>query len=553
MTEAAISTGSAVEVGTAPGRAAHLDPIEYARVAVIIVTWNRRAAVNAVLAAVVRQDYPADHLDVAVIDNGSSDGTAAFLTERWKPERVIDNTTERAEQPAFGEGPAQASSGNAAGFASLTIVRNTHNLGGCGGFNTGFAWVESLPSPPHYVWLVDDDVDLPADALPRLVRTAASDPSIGLVGSRTVDFDDRHTTIETTIYFNPDTGAMAPHPPPGHRMHDSHRRWIEQVGDVRGPREFSGVREVDVLSACSLLARWSAVRTVGYWDRRYFIYCDDADWCLRFARAGHRVVLDLDAVVYHTYWLAKLTPARAYYAERNLAWLNEKILDPAPLRRSAAKRTGSLLLQSRKAATHCRLFHAEILRRTVADIARGRGGRLDDEGPAPIPLMEAFERAGAMRPDAEILVMCSTRDSPRWADELRSTVTHALLEAGRPADQPRWTYVVGPAADDPAALLPMQPERIRFENTRGSKLRAQTRYLRRRPAAVVVFDQANDFPLMCSTWNIHVDRRRPDRVQLERDGLWVRARFFARWVITAARGAWYAATVRPCPHRGVYG
>ena len=57
------------------------------------------------------------------------------------------------------------------------------------------------------------------------------------------------------------------------------------------------------------------------WDYRYFIYCDDADWCLRFARAGFKVVCNLDAVVYHTPWFQKLTPARLYYSQRNIVWV----------------------------------------------------------------------------------------------------------------------------------------------------------------------------------------------------------------------------------------
>ena len=75
-----------------------------------------------------------------------------------------------------------------------------------------------------------------------------------------------------------------------------------------------------------MLARWGGVKKVGFWDYRYFIYCDDADWCLRFAQAGYRVVLSLDAVVYHTPWHHKLTPARAYYAMRNIMWVLRKVL-----------------------------------------------------------------------------------------------------------------------------------------------------------------------------------------------------------------------------------
>ena len=372
-------------------------PIPPPNVAVIIVTWNRAAMVCDVIAALARQRFPRSAIDAVVVDNASTDGTAELLVERWGAERIVPNPTQHAHEPAFAEPTPTGRGPNRAGLRSLTVVRNAHNLGGCGGFNTGFAYVQHAfdvpdsPTPPDYVWLVDDDIDLPDDAAQRLVEAATNDPSIGLVGSRTVDIRNRDTTIETTVYFDRRTGLMTDNAPPGHPRHDEHKAWAERVGGTKGRREYSGLRDVDVVSACSLLARWSAVREVGFWDWRYFIYCDDADWCLRFARAGRRVVLNLDAVVYHTPWHHKLTPARLYYAQRNILWVLQKILPPRELRRVTLRRLAGLMKDSLVAATHRRLFHAEIIRRTADDACRGRAGKLDFEGPPTEPLMDALE------------------------------------------------------------------------------------------------------------------------------------------------------------------
>src|SRR5262249_40965382 len=185
-----------------------------------------------------------------------------------------------------------------------------------------------------------DDAEFPPDALRRLVEAAEADETIGLVGSRTVDIGDRQTTIESTIYFDFRRGRMGDEPPPGNPKREEHQRWIASLGAGAGPKgrhAYTGLRDVDVVSACSLLARWSAVRKVGFWDYRYFIYCDDADWCLRFAKAGFRVVCNLDAVVYHTPWHLKLTPARIYYSQRNVVWLMQKIIPRGRLRWATAR------------------------------------------------------------------------------------------------------------------------------------------------------------------------------------------------------------------------
>lgn len=526
-------------------------------IAVVIVTWNRKAVVSDALAAVARQDYPLDRLDVVVVDNASTDGTLDFLTQRWRPERIVENPTDRAHEPDFRLPPpppartdaAEDAPRNAAGFRSLTIVRNAHNHGGCGGFNTGFAFIERVldgpgaASPPEFVWLVDDDIDLPPDALTHLTRTAAADPAIGLVGSRTVNFDQRDTTTETTIYFDAERGLMGPEPPPHHRLYADHQRWVAQTGGTKGPLRFSGVREVDVVSACSLLARWSAVKKVGFWDHRYFIYCDDADWSLRFPRHGYRVVVSLDAVVYHTYWLQKLTPTRAYYAQRNTLWMMQKAVRPDRLRRATLRWLATIMRDALKAAAHCRLHHAGIYLRTARDIMDNRGGKLD--APAETkPLAQALADAGATRPGATVLVMATRPGFAAAADDLRRAL-------GPGAAAARWVYALpeshpAPAATSGAALL-------RFLPSRGSKLRANLPFLLRPPAATIIFDNANDLPLLRSRVNLHIDRKKPEAAAVEADGLLRRGAFLARWTFTAARCILYALRVRPYVPTGKYG
>jgi hypothetical protein len=268
------------------------------------------------------------------------------------------------------------------------------------------------------------------------------------------------------------------------------------------------------------------------------------------------VVCDLDAVVFHTYWLSKLTPARSYYSQRNLVWMIQKILPRAKVRRAVFRRLASLLVDSRKAATHCRLFHAEIIRRTAHDIVTGRAGALDSAGPPAAPLLEAFDRGGALRQGARILVMCSHPESIAWADELRTRIAYELADAGRGADQPTWVYMARDHVPDharPNALGIAPPRRVRFAPTRQSKWEAQRDFLGEPPTAVVVFDQSNELPLIRSRFNIHIDRRRPDLAQTEHDGWRPRLRFFARWAGTAGLCLFYTLRAHPRPHSGKYG
>ncbi len=544
-----------VEVVVDPARASLAAP----RVAVVIVTWNRKDAVSQVIGALSRQTFRPDRMDVVVVDNASTDGTLDFLRQRWGPERIVENPTAHAHQPDFQKPgrDARSTSPNQAGFGSFTIVHNHHNHGGCGGFNTGFAYADQflqnkVGEELGYVWLVDDDVDLPPDALSQLTAVAEKDHAIGLVGSRTVDYNDRVTTIETTVYLDRKGGKMSDSPPDHHPLAATHRAWIQQVGSVRGGKGYTGCREVDVVSACSMLARWSAVKKVGFWDHRYFIYCDDADWCLRMAREGFRVVLNLDAVVFHTPWHHKLTPARAYYAQRNALWMLQKILPVDELRQVTWRWMLSAMKHSLEAGTHRKLFQAEIMRRSMADVMDGTSGKLLDDGPKPEDLIPGMDRIGALRQGRTIAVMCPHAACIHWADELRVQTEDWLAGQNRVGDMPRWVYIVRNDVADPGRQ-PGLPQRVVYSTRLRSKIRRQLGWLLSGPTATVVFDQACDFPLLRGEYNVHVDRRQPAKAQIERAGVRRLAGFLWRWLGTAVRCVRYKTKLVPYVSATRYG
>ncbi len=541
------------------------------RIAVICVTWNRKKDVSNQLAALARQTYPRERMDVVVIDNSSTDGTLEHLAGIWKPEAVVENATQMAHEPNFGQPKRPAppdgvgeNEKNAGGWGSFTIVRNASNMGGCGGFNTGFSYVDQRISKDGrgdvgFVWLADDDAEALDDALEQLVKAAATDESIGLVGSRTVSILDRKTTIETTIYYDITKGSMSDEPPEHHPQSAGHQAWIARVGGTKGEREFHGLRDVDVVSACSMLARWSAAKRVGFWDYRYFIYCDDADWCLRFAAAGYRVVLNLDAVILHTPWNLKLTPARIYYAQRNAVWMAQKVVPQIGLRRGLKRVTGgwmkTLLKDALRAATHRRLFHADIIRATADDIATGKWGKTGSDGPPAESVIEALAKAGALSGGARVALMCSTAPMVSAARDLKRHVREQVAARAKGETEPTWVEVTRDGLPTPSADggVEVPADRVIFGHTLKSRIFRQKSLILKRPRAVVVFDQTNDMPLVTGKWNVHIDMKKPTSAQLERDGVWTRAKFGMRWAKSVWRCGWYALRVRPFDKAHQYG
>jgi len=504
------------------------------RVAAIIVTWNRGDDARRALEAVARQDFGPDRIDVVVVDNASTDGTADTIEASWAPDGLVDNSADHQQPPRFQ--PRAPTRGRASGshpFGSLSLVRNQRNVGGCGGFNTGLGFVAEFldapdaPDPPSWVWLIDDDAMPANDALTHLVRTLEADPSIGLAGSRMVHPDDPALTLETTVFFDPRTARYEPDAGPDHPQHGAHRAWLGEVGAATGRAGYAGVREVDIAAACSLLARWSAVREVGFWDPRFFIAGDDTEWALRFKQAGWRVVCCLDAVVRHEPWSAKQSPIREYYRKRNVFWIWEKNLPRRRRRRLAGARILNLVRTSARMARRRRSWRAELVRLTVDHAVRNIGGPLRMSEPPAMPIGRALERVGALEDGSRVLAICPSPRARQRIDRARAHIEGISAERGHREKK-------GPTAS----------WRLAGPGTRVS-LRSRTALLLTPPRCVLLPGPQALPPLVPGRWTMRLEGGDPTLARVEPGGLVWAAGFAFRWAPTLLRCVGYLVRL-PC-------
>lgn len=116
-------------------------------VSVVIVTWNRQADVLAAVHSVYDQAYP--HVEILVVDNGSTDGTVEAL-HRAHPE--------------------------------ITIIALDHNWGAAAGRNPGI-----VAAKGDIIFLLDSDASLRSDTLAKVVSKFQSDPGLGIVACKIVN------------------------------------------------------------------------------------------------------------------------------------------------------------------------------------------------------------------------------------------------------------------------------------------------------------------------------------------------------------------------------
>jgi len=214
---------------------------------VIVLTWNGKADTLECLKSLrpALRDYP--NARVLVVDNASSDGTVEAV---------------RGEHP------------------DVEIVVNETNLRFAGGNNAGIR--HALEKGAEYVLLLNNDTVVDAEFVSHLVNAAEKDAGVGMAGPKIYYYSSPRQ-----IWFA------------GGRI-DWWQGWVSHVGiRQRDHGQYDAVRDVDYLTACCVLVKKQTVERIGLLDDRYFIYGEDADWCVRAQRAGFRLVYVPSAVVWH--------------------------------------------------------------------------------------------------------------------------------------------------------------------------------------------------------------------------------------------------------------
>jgi N-acetylglucosaminyl-diphospho-decaprenol L-rhamnosyltransferase len=208
------------------------------RVAAVVVTYDALPWIEQCLDSLAG-------VETVVVDNGSSDGTVAFVRERYPEVRLVES----------------------------------ENRGLGAGWNLGLRETTST-----YALLLNADAWLVAGGLDRLVTFADTRPRAAVVGPRLLNPDG---TLQRSVRGYPTVWRLA--------TEYLFLRKLAPGSSVLnafygGGFDHDEIREVEVVMGACMLLRRAAVEEVGYCDEDYFLFSEETDWCFRFREAGWEVV-----------------------------------------------------------------------------------------------------------------------------------------------------------------------------------------------------------------------------------------------------------------------
>lgn len=233
--------------------------------AVIIVSYNTqgllRDCLTSVLDSLEQSDLPGE---VWVVDNASSDGSPDMVREEFPAIHLITNIDNR-------------------GFAAA----NNQALRALGLGDT------TVPRSPQAVLLLNPDTVIRDDALEQMHRTLMADARTGVTGASLINSDG---SFQHGVFRFPDLfQVFFDFYPINHRLTHSRLNGRYSRSLYRSGKPFP----VDHPLGAALMARWEAVEQVGLMDERFFIYCEEIDWCMRFKQMGWRVLCVPQAKIIH--------------------------------------------------------------------------------------------------------------------------------------------------------------------------------------------------------------------------------------------------------------
>ncbi|MEA3335285.1 MAG: glycosyltransferase family 2 protein [Chloroflexota bacterium] len=190
-------------------------------------------------------------IEVIVVDNASSDGSAEMVRRR---------------------------------FPQVKLIENSRNIGFAMANNQAIAY-----SRGRYVLLLNSDTVVHSGALQRMVAFMEDHSRAGAVGPRLLNEDG---TLQPSVH------PMMTPAREFWRLIFLEKLWPlaryqQEQWDTETPRL------VDVIKGACLMVRRRALEQTGLLDDRYFMYTEEVDLCYRLARDGWNLCYVPAAVVTH--------------------------------------------------------------------------------------------------------------------------------------------------------------------------------------------------------------------------------------------------------------
>ena len=205
-------------------------------IAVVICNYNGKKYLQKCIDSIFESDINA--YDVFLVDNASIDGSVEFVSSN---------------------------------YSKVNIIRNAENLGGAGGFQTGF--MHALNMGYKYILAMDNDAYVARDTLRNLYEYLKHHPDVGMAAAKIMCREDPDKIIDYDGKLDFSTLKV------------DMQWWMKP-----DCKEAENVVDTEFAPTTTSLISRDALIASGGMDAGYFIYLDDIEMSYKIKLNGFRVV-----------------------------------------------------------------------------------------------------------------------------------------------------------------------------------------------------------------------------------------------------------------------
>lgn len=200
-------------------------------------------------------------------------------------------------------------------FPSVKVIANDRNLGFAKALNQGLR----ATTGRYCLWL-NPDAELKEGQLKDLTAYAEAEPQVGILGPQILNADGsiqlscRSFPSYATAIFNRYSLLTRLFP-----QNPFSRAYLKT------DCSHQSLQEADWVSGACLLHRRSLLDAVGFLDERFFMYCEDVDFCKRAKAAGWKVIYQPTVkILHHIAGSSKHIPQRMVLERHKSMWVYYK-------------------------------------------------------------------------------------------------------------------------------------------------------------------------------------------------------------------------------------
>lgn len=184
-------------------------------------------------------------------------------------------------------------------FPNLTYIRANINLGFAGGNNLGIKIAKG-----DYIFLLNNDTEIPNDCLPTLVDELKKDENIGLLSPLILYYHDK--SMVQYAGYTPLNYLTARNSQIG--------QYEKNIGQFDNK-----TYETGFCHGAAVICRRKDLEKAGLMDENYFLYYEELDWCEKFKKAGKTINFTGKTYIYHkeSISVGKDSAIKTYFITRN--------------------------------------------------------------------------------------------------------------------------------------------------------------------------------------------------------------------------------------------